>query len=176
MSPCPEVIAIGCRAAIAKGEAPSTMTTEAKSEMTPGRSLLIAIMTFGRRLRSRSAEDGLDQASVFLLHHVLARGPLRLTELAKCLRLDGSTVSRHVKSLEDSGYLRRSADPLDRRAARVQLTEQGRALLDRAMDAKVELLDKAIADWPERDREALATLLFRLADRIDQMTAETECD
>jgi DNA-binding MarR family transcriptional regulator len=156
----------------AKGEAKSDVS----GEMTPGRRLLIALMTFGRRLRPRAAQGGLDQASVFVLHHVLAKGPLRLTELAKCLRLDGSTVSRHVKNLEDSGYLHRSPDPLDRRAARVQVTEQGRALLNQAMDAKIELLDKAIADWPERDREALTTLLLRLAERIDQMTAETECD
>src|SRR4029450_10720358 len=105
---------------------------------TTGQQLMLALMTIGRRLRSRIGASDLDPSSVFVLHHVAEKAPLRPSELARGTRLDSSTVSRQVKHLEDRGYLERSGDPDDRRASRVRLTDQGRARLDggmRAMDA-----------------------------------------
>jgi len=50
---------------------------------------------------------------------------LRVSELAGCMGLDASTASRHVRHLEDGGYLARTGDPGDRRASRVRLTPKG---------------------------------------------------
>jgi DNA-binding MarR family transcriptional regulator len=122
---------------------------------------MLALMTIGRRLRSRiDASD---------LHHVAEKAPLRLSELARCTRLDSSTVSRQVKNLEDLGYLERSGDPQDRRASRLRLTDQGRAVLDEAMRARAALVDSATADWPVQDRDQLTTLMTRLTDSIDRV-------
>ena len=73
---------------------------------------------------------------MFVLHHVQVRGPLRVSALAEALGLDTSTASRHVRQLEDGGYLDRTGDPGDRRAFQVRLTRRGRAALDQAMRAR----------------------------------------
>jgi DNA-binding MarR family transcriptional regulator len=140
-------------------------------EATTGQQLLPALMTIGRRIRSRTPDGSeLDPSSAFVLHHVAEKAPLRVSELARCIRLDSSTVSRHVRHLEDLGYLARSGDPDDRRATRLRLTDKGRARLDEAMQAKAALVDSAIADWPQEDRDRLTALMTRLVESIDRLT------
>jgi DNA-binding MarR family transcriptional regulator len=140
-------------------------------EATTGQQLLPVLMTIGRRIRSRAHHDNeLDPSTAFVLHHVAESAPVRVSELARCIRLDSSTVSRHVRHLEELGYLARSGDPDDRRASRLRLTDQGRARLDQAMQAKAALVDRAIADWPQEDRERLTALTTRLVESLDRLT------
>lgn len=145
-------------------------TGTARSDTTTGQQILVAMMTAARRLKPRHA--GLDPASVWVLHYVEAHGPLRVSGLAKCMELDSSTVSRHIRHLEENGYLSRTDDPDDRRATRVGLTRQGRAVLEQSMRARAGIVDAATADWSEADREALTTLMTRLASSIDRLAAE----
>jgi DNA-binding MarR family transcriptional regulator len=145
-------------------------TGTARSETTTGLRMVVAMMTATRRLKPRHAR--LDPASVWVLHYVEAHGPLRVSELAKCMELDSSTVSRHIRHLEENSYLSRTDDPDDRRATRVGLTEQGRAVLNESLRARAGIVDAATADWSEADREALTTLMTRLATSIDRLAAE----
>ena len=134
----------------------------------------MSLVTVARRLRSRLPEGRIDPAMMFVLHHVAARGPLRVSALAGAMGLDTSTASRHVRQLEDGGYLARTGDPDDRRAFQVRLTRRGRAALDQAMRARAGVVDRATADWPEEDRAALTTLMTRLAESLDRLAAEPE--
>jgi DNA-binding MarR family transcriptional regulator len=143
-------------------------------QATTGQELVVSLLTVGRRLRARLPEGRMDPALMFVLHHVHGRGSLRVSELAASAGLDASTVSRHVRQLEDGGYLARTGDPDDRRASRVRLTRRGRAALDRAMRARAALIDRATADWPGEDRAALTTLMTRLADSLDRLAADPE--
>jgi DNA-binding MarR family transcriptional regulator len=143
-------------------------------QATTGQQLVVALLTVGRRLRSRLPEGRIDPAMMFVLHHVHGRGSLRVSELAACMGLDTSTASRHVRQLEEGGYLVRTGDPHDRRASQVRLTRRGRAALDRAMRARAALVDQATADWPAQDRAALTTLMTRLADSLDRLADDPE--
>jgi DNA-binding MarR family transcriptional regulator len=149
-------------------------TKTAAPQATTGKQLLVALLTVGRRLRSRLPESRVDPAMMLVLHHVFTLGDLRVSELAVSLGIDASTASRHVRQLEDGGYLSRAGDPGDRRASRVRLTPRGRAALDRALRARASLVDRAVADWPDEDRAALATLITRLADSLDRLAADPE--
>src|SRR3954471_2340106 len=92
--------------------------------------LVLALMTVGRSLKARLAEGRDQTAAVMLLQHVAANPPLRVSDLAGFAGLDSSTVSRHVRTLEDAGLLARAGDPADRRASRLEITDAGRELLD----------------------------------------------
>ena len=141
---------------------------------TTGPHLVVALLTVARRLRSRLPEGRIDPAAMFVLHHVQGRGSPRVSELAGAMGLDASTASRHVRQLEDGGYLARTGDPDDRRASQVRLTRRGRAALDQAMRARGRLVDRATADWPEDDRATLTTLMTRLAERLDRLADDSE--
>src|SRR6266536_1507508 len=120
-----------------------------------------------RRRHTRSTRDwssDVCSSDLYVLHHVEAHAPMRVSELAKCMELDSSTVSRHIRNLEEGGYLSRTDDPDDRRATRIGLTDSGRAVLDESTRARAAVVDEATAGWSEADRETLRTLMTRLAD------------
>jgi DNA-binding MarR family transcriptional regulator len=141
---------------------------------TTGQDLVVALLAVGRRLKARLPRGHLDPALMFVLHQVQANGSLRVSELAGCMGLDASTASRHVRHLEDGGYLARAGDPGDRRASRVRLTPKGRGALARAMRARAALVDRAIADWPDHERTTLTTLMTRLAESLDRLATDPE--
>jgi DNA-binding MarR family transcriptional regulator len=160
-----------CKQSWHRGGVPTTTPTRT---VTSGQELVVSLLTVARRLRARLPEGRIDPAQMFVLHHVAARGSLRVSALAEAMGLDISTASRHVRQLELGGYLVRTGDPDDRRASRVRLTRRGRGALERAMRARAARLDRAIADWPEEDRATLTTLMNRLADSLDRLAAEPE--
>ena len=144
------------------------------AKTTTGQDLVVALFAVGRRLKARLPRGHVDPGMMFVLHQVQANGSLRVSELADCMGLDASTASRHVRHLEDGGYLARTGDPGDRRASRVRLTPKGRGALARAMRARAAVIDRAIADWPDDDRATLTTLIIRLAESLDHLNADTE--
>lgn len=74
---------------------------------------------------------GLDAYDV-LQQLTLAVEPLRMGDLTAALLIAPSSCTRIVGSLERSGLVERAADPTDRRAVRVSITEEGRVLRRRA--------------------------------------------
>jgi DNA-binding MarR family transcriptional regulator len=96
-------------------------------------------------------------ASLFIL---LARGDARLTELATRLNTSKQALVFVVDRLERDGYLVRIADPEDRRAKRIHLTQTGHqvAQLSDAAMRRIERRWRVHAgDWP-RLRATLADL------------------
>jgi DNA-binding MarR family transcriptional regulator len=131
-----------------------------------GLDLFLALASIGRTLKSALARSGEDPAPIMLLHHVATQGPLRVSDLAGCAGLDASTVSRHVRGLEDDGYVERTEDPDDRRAWRLAVTPAGHAVLEASLRRRAGLVAAATADWPEHDRDTLTALGRRLADAL----------
>jgi DNA-binding MarR family transcriptional regulator len=124
------------------------------------------MMAFGRRMRQRQPGDEIDFSSLPLLKLLSHQGPMRLSALAQALGLDASTVSRHVRQLEDRGMLQRTEDPDDRRASRVAVSERGSDCLGTAFEARRHLITVALQEFTGPDREALRKLLNRLVDQL----------
>ena len=99
----------------------------------------------------------------YALEAIAEKGPLSLNDLAAVLYLDKSTASRVVATLERKGYVERKSDPDDRRAIRIIITREGRALYRRI---EGELLDQEkhlIADFDPAVRKGMTQLIRRLA-------------
>ncbi|HSF27049.1 MAG TPA: MarR family transcriptional regulator [Actinomycetes bacterium] len=133
-------------------------------QATPQRDeLATAVFALAGRLKRMQYDEPVERAGLAVLHTLACRAePLRLSGVAAALSLDSSTVSRHVRSLEDAGLIGRTCDPDDRRAYRLTLTEQGAAALEQAFDLRACTIDAALADWSPADRAQLTTLLTRL--------------
>lgn len=124
--------------------------------------VLAAVIDVLHALKARTGERE-NPATVFLLRHLRGTTQMRISDLAEASRLDVSTVSRHVKALEEAGHVARVEDPVDRRASLVRLTDDGAELYDRAMSVRAAALAAAIGDWPDADRSTLLDLVRRLA-------------
>jgi DNA-binding MarR family transcriptional regulator len=125
--------------------------------------LMVAMARVGRRFRQQLPGDDLDFSTLILLKTVAHLGPMRVSAIASALDLDASTVSRHVKSLEDRDLLGRTSDPDDRRASRVGISPHGLAGIEASATRRRELIGSLLADWSDADRESLRRLLHQLA-------------
>ncbi len=110
------------------------------------------------------ARHDVDWAALLLLAEVVARGPVRVTELAKAVQSDPSTASRHVSQLVRGGFLERRADAIDGRASVLTATDRGRAVVDARKEERGRHYEQMLSDWDDGDMEQLAALLERLLD------------
>ena len=130
------------------------------------------LLTFARRVRSKppvvSGDHPYLDPSLDALCGVLAdRGPVRFTELAKALWLDKSTVTRQVTTLEQLGFVERTPDPSDGRAALLGLTETGRDMLSRSRQARREGTSEVLSAWEDADVARFAELMERFNREVE---------
>ncbi|KHL11241.1 UNVERIFIED_CONTAM: hypothetical protein LK11_43950 [Mumia flava] len=132
-----------------------------------------------RRSRMRGMESigqvhpELDFAAYLLLLAVNdaneGRDGVRGTELADAVGVHKSTVSRGLSQLHRLGLVEREIDPSDGRARLVRVTETAASRLASVRAARRARLAEAIADWDEEDLDALARLLDRLNDALEEV-------
>jgi DNA-binding MarR family transcriptional regulator len=97
--------------------------------------------------------------------------PLRVSDLAVQLDVERSTVSRRVSELVRLGLVTRTTDPVDRRAAVLELTRPGERALARIQEAWHETLLGLTRTWPAKERNELTAQLRRLADSLETLLA-----
>jgi DNA-binding MarR family transcriptional regulator len=103
---------------------------------------------------------GLETKEFFVLDEVDAcKYP---AALAQKLMLPKASVTMYLRSLVDSGLVRRDIDDTDLRRHRLTTTEEGRRVLAEALDALASQFSSMIARLDERDRSELRRILLRL--------------
>jgi DNA-binding MarR family transcriptional regulator len=107
---------------------------------------------------------GLPDLSVYDVLWALYRRPLRVNQIADAIVLSPTAMSRFVDRLERDGYVRREPDPGDRRALRVTITAEGRALLRRMWPIYERGIQEHFAAHLGRSASALRTALERVSD------------
>ncbi|MFC8529877.1 MarR family winged helix-turn-helix transcriptional regulator [Nocardia sp. NPDC057227] len=127
-------------------------------------------MLFGRySLASRGAEPaGLDRRIYTLLSRIAAQAPMSIGQLSEALGLDTSTINRQTAAAVRAGQLRRIPDPDGALARKFEITDDGREFLERERVTRVGYLEDILADWPDRDRTALADCLQRFNSAIER--------
>lgn len=154
--------------------APSPSTTVSKSDLdSPDAEatarLRAVIGRLSRRLRPTVAGSGLTPSQTSVLFTIVRLGPLGLSELAEIESLNPTMLSRITAQLCDSGLIRRSADPEDRRAAFVQATAAGRRMRERIHRERTLALSAHVEELQEHERRALwdaLPVLEELAGRL----------
>jgi DNA-binding MarR family transcriptional regulator len=143
---------------------------DAYAPQTPIEGVMHAFTRIGRRLKSKQPGDTIDHSAHVVLFVLRCNGALRLSDLAARLELDASTASRHIRSLEQLGLVRRSPDPDDGRAFRVELTEQGVEQWETGARRRMQLLSAAMDGWSDEDVQTFERLMTRFADGVAALT------
>jgi DNA-binding MarR family transcriptional regulator len=129
---------------------------------------------FPALLRARRALVGSTSTpAVATLAVVRQRGCPRVSEVAECLGLDLSTVSRQVTHLRRRGLLDASPDPTDGRSQRLAVTDAGTEELRRRRHDLVDRLVEHLADWNDSEIGQLTILLDRLGRATDSRPTTT---
>jgi DNA-binding MarR family transcriptional regulator len=124
------------------------------------RQLTLLLRRAHRVLLSTDGGDiALDSAAYGTMCKLADAGPQHLAALAHAFGLDPSTITRHVKTLEEAGFVVRRKGPHDRRMVVLDLTCSGRAVLEQSRRHRQTRLGRMLADWPEPDRRDFGRLI-----------------
>ena len=96
----------------------------------------------------------------------LALGTAGVTELAKAADLNPGAMTRLLDKLEARGILERVADPADRRALHIHLTDAGRDLWRDVDQCGARVRERAFHGMDEATRAQLTGLLEQARDNL----------
>ncbi|WP_024799612.1 MarR family winged helix-turn-helix transcriptional regulator [Nocardia sp. BMG51109] len=103
-------------------------------------------------------------------------GPRSQLALAQYLGLDRTVMTYLLDDLESAGLVARRPDPADRRVRRVELTEEGLAVLADARHRLRGMEATLLAPLTPRQGETLRTLLHQLATHDDSADSADEAE
>lgn len=115
-------------------------------------------------IEARIAAKGLElRFTQFLIVERLVRlGPMRASELARAVDVDCGAMTRQLDQLERRGYLRRCPHEQDRRALRIELTADGKALWQQLAGCGEQVVAAAQAPLDASERKHLLDYLQRM--------------
>ncbi|MFF1453702.1 MarR family winged helix-turn-helix transcriptional regulator [Streptomyces sp. NPDC058274] len=133
-------------------------------------SLNAASRAFGGVYRVLLKDLGLTYPQYLVMLVLWEHGELPVKKVGEHLRLDSGTLSPLLKRLEAAGLVRRERSARDERSVRVQLTDEGTALRERALVVPRRI---AAATGFELDEiRELRTRLDRLTSALDAAALE----
>lgn len=129
-----------------------------------------------RRLEAarRRYHFGLERAHYLLLILLERRDCQPISELAKQVNLDASTVTRQVAAMAENGLVEKTDNPQDRRAGFVRITPAGRAKSAEVRAERIERVAYCFNDWSEQECREFARLTAKFNDAMRDMLNEPE--
>lgn len=124
------------------------------------------------RMAMKDMQLSLSQLSLLLsVHHSPG---IRVNELAHLLQLSPPTVSVGLRKLEDEGWLRREADPEDKRAFRLHLTLKARQFAKRAQQFQRKQIGVFLSGLEPEEQTQLVALLNKAITRLEAQAHKTK--
>jgi DNA-binding MarR family transcriptional regulator len=130
-------------------------------DTSPG--TVVMLLRLAKTIHKRSTEEllGMPLRQLMLLSYLRAKAPALQQQLCESLWLDPNNCVLLLNELEELGYVERRRDPIDRRRHMVDITDEGRAALERGEHAQESLEDDIFAGLSDDERATLRSLLGR---------------
>jgi DNA-binding MarR family transcriptional regulator len=143
-------------------------TTETLDTATRLRTVLGRL---SRQLRttSVSTDAGLTPTKISVLLSVDRRGRSRISEVAELEALNPTLLSRTISTLVDAGLLDRVCDAGDRRAAWVQVTDEGHQLAERMRRERTDVVNRGMSALPAVERRIVEQAIPALEALADEL-------
>ncbi|MGW5716209.1 MarR family winged helix-turn-helix transcriptional regulator [Amycolatopsis sp. NPDC003865] len=145
-----------------------------EAEMAAWRSYIVATLRLRQRLHRELAERhdvSLTDYEVLVCLEMQDGYRMRMSELAVLMGSTKSRLSHQVGRLEEAGMVRRVRDPEDKRGVITELTEEGKALLEKAAPTHVEGVREHLIDLLSPEEQATIAGAF---DRVLGHLSEVE--
>lgn len=143
----------------------ATTATEVGSENVAA--LRGAVLILARRLRHQQAGDEMSPSESAVMARVGRAGPMTPGQLARSEHVQPPSMTRIIERLEARGYLRRDADPTDRRQVLVSRTSFGDEFVERSKALRTAWLSQQLGKLDPADQITIAdatSALTRLAE------------
>jgi DNA-binding MarR family transcriptional regulator len=120
-------------------------------------------------LSTTVGDVNLERSAYGIMCKLADEGPQRLGALASAFGLDPSTITRQVQALEEIELAERTTDPTDRRASILDLTPNGREVLDKTRQHRRARMREALSDWSQQDLDDFGRLLKEFNVSVDRL-------
>lgn len=117
------------------------------------------------------AEDRVTLPQLRVLMLIAGHGRMNLGALAGAMDVHPSNASRACDRLVQAGYLSRTESTIDRRNLMLELTRDGRALIDELIDHRRAAITKILEGLPEARRRTLAGAMRAFAQAAGEIPA-----
>ena len=121
-----------------------------------------------KRYEQQARPLGLTRAQWQVLAYLQRHEGINQSGLAELLELEPITIARLLDRMEEAGLVERRADPADRRARRLFLTERARPMLERGRAVGDEVRAEACAGFDAVERERLVDMLLRVRANLSE--------
>jgi MarR family 2-MHQ and catechol resistance regulon transcriptional repressor len=108
------------------------------------------------------AKEGLCLSDFMILEALLHKGPLTITEIQGKVLLASGSMTAAVDRLENKGHIVRKTTPGDRRARRLELTEEGRTLITAVFEAHNQELENWMSGLTGAEKQQAYNVLKKL--------------
>lgn len=123
--------------------------------------------------RHALASFDLTQSAMTVLAVVDGAGePITPSEISARLLVPSATVTATLDNLEDRGWIRRKANPDDRRSVLIETTAAGRTVADQILSGIRTLERRVMAGLTEAERVQLVALLEKVVAGASKVAAE----
>lgn len=139
----------------------------AERERTLASRLRLAVVRLNRRLRAQRTDSQITLSQLSALSCLYKSGPITPGELALREGVQPPSMTRVIAALESNGLIIRRAHPTDGRQAIVEVTEDGRKLIEQEVMARERWLDSQLSDISEEER----AILCRATEIIDRIAS-----
>lgn len=137
--------------------------------------LISTIARMGRtRFDIRVKELGLTRPQWRALNCIRYHPGINQAGLATMLEVEQMTVTRQLDLLEAKGWIERRADPADRRARCLYLTENTAPLLEKLNVIVEQLHAETYSVVSESEQQQLEKLLQKIQNRMTELLGETD--
>ena len=137
---------------------------------SPSRQMAFLLSDLARLLKTyvdqQARQFGMTRAQWQVLSRLERSEGLKQAELAEMLDLQPITLTRLVDRLCANGLIERRADPDDRRAKRLFLTEEARPLMDRLAVFGEEIMGEVLAGIDDNEVQLLLSKLGRAKENL----------
>ena len=138
------------------------------------RQLVAQLVESSRLLRNyidhRAKGHGTTRAQWIVLFRLRQQEGLSQVDLAEVLELQPISLVRLLDRLVEHGLLERKADPKDRRANRLYLTESGRQLVDDLDSLRDEIATDVLREVPDDSLKTSLDTLREVKERIKSLS------
>lgn len=121
-----------------------------------------------RGFDERARKFGVTRPQWQVLGLLSFNGGINQGGLAELLEVEPITLGRMIDRLQDAQMVERRADPADRRAWRLFLTDKGRTLLDQLRPFALETYEIALDGVSEGERTAMMAALGRMRTNLSR--------
>ncbi|MDH4279618.1 MAG: MarR family transcriptional regulator [Acidimicrobiia bacterium] len=128
-------------------------------------------------LERTAIASGLRRRGDYEVLAVLRRAqPALLTpvEVAQQLQTSPSGMTGKLDRLEEQGLIKRTQDPDDRRAIRLDITDTGQTVISDAFDSSITVYQAMLADFTPNEARSLDALLNKVLTRLDELSERSQ--